>query len=119
MKYKLFLALFCLSLLTFLPLFFISPWSWSFLVFILILSSFVDENGVKKTLGIMMPGSYTFGTNDAEHMEIIAGKVEVLIACGDSNWETIESGGFFEVPANCSFDIKVLEITDYCCTFIN
>ena len=67
----------------------------------------------------MMPGEYTFGTNDAEHMEIIAGKVEVLIACGDSNWETIEAGGFFEVPANCSFDIKVLEITDYCCTFIN
>ena len=81
--------------------------------------SFVEENGVKKTLGIMMPGTYTFGTNDAEHMEIIAGRVEVLIACGDSNWETIETGGFFEVPANCSFDIKVLEITDYCCTFIN
>ena len=30
--------------------------------------SFVDENWVKKTLGIMMPGTYTFGTNDAEHM---------------------------------------------------
>ena len=25
--------------------------------------SFVDENGVKKSLGIMMPGEYTFGTN--------------------------------------------------------
>ena len=80
--------------------------------------SFVDENGVKKTLGIMMPGEYTFGTNDAEHMEIIAGKVEVLVACGDSNWETYSAGEYFEVPANCSFDIKVLEITDYCCTFI-
>lgn len=80
--------------------------------------SFVDENGVKKTLGIMMPGEYTFGTNEAEHMEIIAGKVEVLVACGDSNWETYSAGEYFEVPANCSFDIKVLEITDYCCTFI-
>lgn len=80
--------------------------------------SFVDENGVKKSLGIMMPGEYTFGTNDAEHMEIIAGKVEVLVACGDSNWETYGPGEYFEVPANCSFDIKVLEITDYCCTYI-
>ena len=26
--------------------------------------SFVDENGVKKSLGIMMPGEYTFGTNE-------------------------------------------------------
>ena len=81
--------------------------------------SFIDENGAKKSLGIMMPGEYTFGTNDAEHMEIIAGRVEVLIASGDSNWKTIDAGGSFEVPANCSFDIKVLEITDYCCTFIN
>ena len=80
--------------------------------------NFVDENGVKKSLGIMMTGQYTFGKNEAEHMEIISGKVEVLVACGDSNWETIEAGGFFEVPANCSFDIKVSEITDYCCTYI-
>ena len=78
--------------------------------------SFVDENGVKKSLGIMMPGEYTFGTNEAEHMEIISGTVEVLI--GDSNWETIEAGGYFEVPANSSFEIKVLDITDYCCTYI-
>ena len=78
--------------------------------------SFIDENGVKKSLGIMMPGEYTFGTNEAEHMEIISGTVEVLI--GDSNWETIEAGGYFEVPANSSFEIKVLDITDYCCTYI-
>ena len=32
--------------------------------------SFVDENGVKKSLGIMMPGEYTFGTKEAEHMEL-------------------------------------------------
>ena len=78
--------------------------------------SFIDENGVKKSLGIMMPGEYTFGTNEAEHMEIISGTVEVLI--GDSNWETIEAGGYFEVPANSSFEIKVLDITAYCCTYI-
>ncbi|GGD39759.1 UPF0345 protein [Malaciobacter pacificus] len=77
------------------------------------------ENGVSKSLGIMMPGEYTFGTQKAEHMEIIAGKVEVLIACGDSNWEEVNAGEYFEVPANCSFDIKVLEITDYCCTYID
>ena len=30
--------------------------------------SFVDENSVKKSLGIMMTGEYTFGTNEADHM---------------------------------------------------
>ena len=80
--------------------------------------SFIDEDGLKKSLGIMMPGEYILGTKEAEHMEIISGCVEILIACGDSNWETIKGGEYFEVPANCSFEIKVLEITDYCCTYL-
>ena len=78
----------------------------------------VVENGITKTLGIMMPGSYTFSTNLSEHMEIISGKVEVEFQ-DDTNNETISSGEYFEVPANSSFDIKVLEVTDYCCTYIS
>ena len=78
----------------------------------------IDSDGTKKTLGIMMPGSYTFGTVEAEHMEILAGKVEVEFP-DDSNKEIICGGEYFEVPANSSFDIKVLEVTDYCCTYIN
>ena len=65
-----------------------------------------------------MPGAYTFGTEQAEHMEILAGKVEVEFL-DDSNIEIIVGGEYFEVPANSSFDIKVLEITDYCCTYID
>lgn len=76
------------------------------------------ENGVTKSLGIMMPGEYTFGTKDAEHMEIISGDVEILLTGLQSNWEEIKAGGFFEVPANSSFDIKVNTITDYCCTYL-
>jgi len=79
----------------------------------------IQENGEKKTLGIMMPGDYTFGTQEAEHMEIIAGHVEVEIKGEEGNMETIKGGNYFEVPANSSFDIKVLEPTDYCCTYIN
>ena len=78
----------------------------------------IDSDGTRKTLGIMMPGSYTFETDLAEHMEILAGEVEVELSGGDSNWELIKAGEYFEVPANSSFDIKVNEITDYCCTYI-
>jgi uncharacterized protein YaiE (UPF0345 family) len=78
----------------------------------------VEADGSKKTLGIMMPGSYTFGTEQAEHMEILAGEVEVTLV-DDSNIETIKGGEYFEVPANSKFDIKVNEITDYCCTYID
>jgi purine/pyrimidine-nucleoside phosphorylase len=77
----------------------------------------IEADGNTKTLGIMMPGTYTFGTDLAEHMEILAGHVEVEFP-DDSNKETIKGGEYFEVPANSSFDIKVLEVTDYCCTYI-
>ena len=32
--------------------------------------------------------------------------------------ENITGGGYFEVPANSSFNIIVNEPTDYCCTYI-
>lgn len=81
--------------------------------------NYTDKNGVVRSLGIMLPGEYTFGTKAAENMEIISGKVEVLFAGLDSNWETFKGGDSFDVPANSSFEIKVDEITDYCCTYLN
>jgi len=80
--------------------------------------SYTDNEGNVKSLGVMMPGEYTFGTKLAEHMEIISGRVEVLLAGLESNWEVYEAGDYFEVPANSSFEIKVDKITDYCCTYL-
>ncbi len=80
--------------------------------------NYTDNEGVIKSLGVMLPGEYTFGTKAAEKMEIISGKVEVLFAGGESNWERFQEGDTFEVPANSSFEIKVEEITDYLCTYM-
>ncbi len=79
--------------------------------------SFVDSNGEDKSLGIMMPGEYNFGTNAAELMEILDGEVEVKLA-GSDTWNTYTANTSFDVPANSSFDIKVKTITDYCCSYI-
>ncbi|MDF2985024.1 MAG: RmlC-like protein [Eubacterium sp.] len=49
----------------------------------------VFPNGEKKTLGIMMPGEYEFGTADKELMEILAGKLEVLLPDSDK-WVAVE-----------------------------
>lgn len=75
------------------------------------------EDGTKKTLGIMMPGEYEFGTEAAEIMEILAGKMTILIA-GETEWQEITGGMAFNVPANSSFKLKVEEIADYCCSYI-
>jgi purine/pyrimidine-nucleoside phosphorylase len=74
-------------------------------------------NGDLKTLGIMMPGEYRFGTDKKEIMEIMAGQVEVLLP-GEDLWHKISGGDSFEVPANSAFDIKVLDVTDYCCSYL-
>lgn len=73
--------------------------------------------GEVKTLGIMMPGEYRFGTEKKELMEILAGSVEVLLPGADS-WQKVDGGASFEVPANSAFDIKVLAVTDYCCSYL-
>lgn len=79
--------------------------------------NYTSSEGVIKSLGVMLPGEYTFGTKAPEKMEIISGNVEVLFEGMESNWEVFKTGDTFEVPANSSFEIKVNEITDYCCTY--
>ena len=76
------------------------------------------SDGSHKTLGIMSPGEYEFGTDAPELMEIMEGEIEVLLP-RSSEWVRIESGQHFEVPGNASFQIRVHETTDYCCSYLN
>jgi len=74
-------------------------------------------DGSKKTLGIMLPGEYTFGTEAAEIMEIMAGELEILLP-GEDAWRQVKGGETFEVPADSSFQLKVRSVTDYCCSYL-
>ena len=66
---------------------------------------------------VMMPGEYRFGTEKKEIMEILSGQVEILLP-GEDLWRKIAGGDTFEVPADSAFDIKVMTVTDYCCSYI-
>jgi uncharacterized protein YaiE (UPF0345 family) len=79
--------------------------------------SIVFEDGTKKTLGVMLPGEYEFGTDDKELMEIMSGDLEVLLP-GEENWQSIKGGESFNVPASSKFQLKIKTLTDYCCSFI-
>ncbi len=74
-------------------------------------------DGSEKTLGIMMPGEYTFNTDARELMEIISGELDFLLA-GTSEWRTALGGEAFEVPAKSHFKVRVKAVTDYCCSFL-
>jgi uncharacterized protein YaiE (UPF0345 family) len=75
-------------------------------------------DGSTKTLGIMLPGEYEFGTGKAEIMEMIAGEMTVLLP-GETEWKTYKAGESYEVPANSKFQIKVGKIADYCCAYLD
>ena len=75
-------------------------------------------DGTVKTLGIMMVGDYTFGTEKAELMEIMAGELTYRLD-GTEDWIVIKGGESFNVPANSSFDLKVTQLADYCCSYLD
>ena len=74
-------------------------------------------DGSIQSLGIMLPGDYTFGTDKAEIMEMMSGELEIKLP--DEEWKTINTPESFNVPANSSFDLRIKTVTDYCCSYIN
>jgi uncharacterized protein YaiE (UPF0345 family) len=74
-------------------------------------------DGTRKTLGIMLPGEYAFGTEEKEIMEILAGEMDVMLP-GSDTWQTITGGDSFEVAPNSKFQLKVKVLADYCCSYI-
>jgi len=73
-------------------------------------------DGSIKTLGFMLPGEYTFGTEAKELMEILAGELDVLLPNSEA-WQTVTAGQSFEVPANVKFQVNIKQPTDYCCSY--
>lgn len=63
------------------------------------------EDGSKKTLGIVFPGTYSFDTKGPERMEVTAGTFEVTLP--DAAAQTFGLGSAFDVPGDAVFTIQV------------
>ncbi|TWT48766.1 pyrimidine/purine nucleoside phosphorylase [Botrimarina hoheduenensis] len=74
-------------------------------------------DGSTKTLGMLQPGEYEFGTDKPELMEITAGRVTVQLA-GETDWQEYGEGDSFNVPGGSRFKINARELTDYVCSFL-
>ena len=74
------------------------------------------NDGSIKTLGIMMPGEFEFSTEKHALMEILAGELSVLLP-GSDNWQAVQGGESFEVPAQSIFKLEVKSVVDYCCSY--
>ena len=77
------------------------------------------SDGSKKTPGLIYPGTFHFGTQAAERMELIAGDCRIKLD-GQSQWKDYTAGQAFEVPAKSGFDIEGKSgICEYICSFLS
>ena len=75
-------------------------------------------DGAKKTLGLIYPGSYHFGTDAPEWMEIVAGACRVTLD-GQSVGQDYTAGSAFDVPGKSGFTIDVKSgLCEYICSFL-
>jgi hypothetical protein len=80
--------------------------------------SVLFTDGEKKTLGIIRPGKYHFGTGAPERMEIVAGECRVTLD-GATVERRYAAGELFEVPGKSGFTIVVESgLCEYICSFL-
>ena len=75
-------------------------------------------DGAKKTLGLIYPGSYHFGTGAPERMEVVAGACRVTLD-GQTSVKDYAAGTDFDGPGKSGFTIEVSAgICEYICSFL-
>jgi uncharacterized protein YaiE (UPF0345 family) len=80
--------------------------------------SLLMPDGAKKTLGLIYPGSYHFGTAAPERMEIVAGTCRVTLD-GQNAIKEYAAGTHFDVPGKSGFTIEVPDgLCEYICSFL-
>lgn len=71
-------------------------------------------DGSRKTLGVMLPGEYTFTTGVPETMEILSGEIDLK---GAEGWTRYRTGDSFQISGDTTFTVRAVTLVDYCCSF--
>jgi len=79
--------------------------------------SFINASSGESSIGVMMPGEYTFSTNKAEEMTIISGSLNVLLVSA-KDWQILQAGQIFHIQSKSEFHIQVAEPTAYLCRYL-
>jgi uncharacterized protein YaiE (UPF0345 family) len=78
----------------------------------------LSKEGIKKTLGVIRPGSYHFNTGAPERMEIVAGSCRVTLDGVEATTD-FAAGTSFDVAGNSGFTIEVASgLCEYICSFL-
>ena len=75
-----------------------------------------ELDGTPYTVGIILAGDYTFSTEKEEHLQVVAGEIEVQLPGGA--WKKIKKAEVVIIPAKLHFDIKARNTAAYICAYI-
>jgi len=76
--------------------------------------SLEKPGGESVTLGVMRPGEYTFETDEREVIEVLEGELTARFGNEESH---CTAGEEFVVPPSTEFQVDVVSLVDYCCTY--
>lgn len=75
-----------------------------------------EDSTSKATIGVMAAGNYEFGTSTKEVMTVISGQLKIKLPESDE-WKTYKAFETFEIKANVTFLVEVLENSTYICRY--
>jgi purine/pyrimidine-nucleoside phosphorylase len=76
-----------------------------------------ERNGLRASVGVIVPGEYHFGTGAAERMTVISGMLRAKLPGGD--WQNYPANTYFEIAANSGFDVQAVGgPAAYLCEFL-
>ena len=74
-----------------------------------------ELDGTPYTVGVILAGSYTFNTEKIEHLQIVAGEIDIKLAGGC--WQKFKKGDATVIPAGISFDLQLKDPAAYICAY--
>jgi uncharacterized protein YaiE (UPF0345 family) len=75
---------------------------------------FSDAEG-SATIGLIDPGSYSFGTSTEELMAVVTGTLEYRLP--GAEWAVAAAGQSFVVPPGVTFEVRAAAPVGYVCRF--
>jgi uncharacterized protein YaiE (UPF0345 family) len=74
-----------------------------------------ELEGTRYTAGVLMPGEYSFDTEEQEHITVTVGEFEIRPP--GANWRTATIGDTIVIQANSAFDLRVKKPASYICLY--
>jgi uncharacterized protein YaiE (UPF0345 family) len=76
----------------------------------------ITADGVRKSVGVILPSTLRFTTGAPERMELVAGRCKVRLDGADA-WAEYQGGQSFDVAGDSAFDIETVDTLHYLCHF--